>query len=167
MKNLILWLLLFPFSSMGSFAGLSGKSVRTLNGRSGIVYLTKADVALNKALEMEMVEFTFPREYAFEEKIELADIPAGARVMRIYISEVPMGEQMPNLSATLGTTANLEAFGGYGAFSAMGFTSNPIGYKEVLATKLTATVKDTFNGETSTTQLSGKTVKIFIEYVQE
>lgn len=119
-------------------------------------------------VEVIYTEFIFPREYSFEEAVDVADLPASARVIRITMTApLPESEMSPNVCANVGTSISPTVFGDSCHYGSTGFQSGLFWAKESDPSKLRLTMKDTFNGQETTAGLTGKTVKIWVEYIQE
>lgn len=141
--------------------------IPTIAAKAQLVAQEEIAVAQN-VVQVIPATYTFTREYDFEEVINLVALPEGAKVFRVYISEMPADEttfMSPNVTGTMGVTGSPEALGGTGSFSSMGFSMNPKILPAVGASAyLTTTIKDPVNGATATERLSGVTVNIFVEY---
>lgn len=138
-----------------SFVKTTG-GVTSVNGRTGKVTMPAA--------MMQPYRHTFAREYADGESIQLVDLPANCKVFRIYMSEFP---EFASVSADVGTIEDSQKFG-QAMFSASGYAMNgvPKLVEITQATKFVLTFTDAFNGTNMTQNLTGKTVDIVIEYVE-
>lgn len=137
-------------------------------GRGGSVELTTGDLGMIGATILKRVTFDFTREYNFGEVIELMDLPANARLVKVFMYDLNVGATFSSYNFAIGTTETPDAITGLnGATGGLNFDSLYKWHKETVASKLILTSQDDFSGNTSTTGLTGKTAEIFVEYIQE
>jgi hypothetical protein len=143
---------------MGKTFSKTTGGVTSVNSRTGKVTMP--------AVMIMPVKYIFTKEYDFGESVEICDLPANCKVFRIYMSDM-LVDPSPSFVADVGTTEDPSKFG-LGAYSTSGYMNNgiPKVYEIASATKFILTMQDTFNGNPRTAHLTGQSVDILIEYIE-
>jgi hypothetical protein len=122
------------------------------------------------ACRIKRIVFTFDRDYEFGEFVDIADIPSGARIFRMFIGAVP--DFFTSAYASVGTERDPLAISQtdpaydvtWDAINGFQPVNNLIWFRDELAQKLRLTFKDSNNGQPRVEGLAGKSIVIQMEY---